>query len=112
MSKKLSYEHGVVSNISITCLLRITLEMALKKKLFFSLSQLKSAKIDICFFVLAEHYCTGSVFSLLKRKSADETVKFGRNSCPPILVMKKLGVFLFVSRIECFDHLHVKNLYW
>ena len=55
------------------------------------------------FFVRAEHYCTGSVFHCLRGNGADETVKFGRNSCPPILAMKKLGVFLLVSSIECFE---------
>ena len=36
-------------------------------------------------------------------------MKFGRNSCPPTLAMKKLGVFLLVSSIKYFDHLLLKN---
>ena len=48
-------------------------------------------------------------FHCSRGKGADETVNFGRNSCPPILAMKKLGVLLLVSSIEYFDHLLVKN---
>ena len=48
-------------------------------------------------------------FHCSRGKGAGETVKFGRNSCPPILAMKKLGVLLLVSSIEYFDHLLVKN---
>ena len=46
-------------------------------------------------------------FHCSRGKGADETVKFGRNSCPPILAMKKLRVLLIVSSIEYFDHLLV-----
>ena len=48
-------------------------------------------------------------FHCSRGNGADENVKFGRNSCPPILAMKKLGVLLLVSSIEYFDHLLVKN---
>ena len=39
----------------------------------------------------------------------EEKVLMSRNSCPPILAMKKLGVLLLVSSIEYFDHFQVKN---
>ena len=55
------------------------------------------------------YFCTGSVCYCSRGKGADETVKFGPNSCLPILAMKKLGVFLLASSIEYFDHLLVKN---
>ena len=51
-------------------------------------------------------------FHCLRGKGAVKTVKFGRNSYPPILAMKKLGVLLLVSSIEYFDHLLVKNLFF
>ena len=55
------------------------------ESLFFSSSQLKSANINICIF------CSS------------------RNSCPPMLAMKKLRELLLISSIEYFDHLLVKN---
>ena len=64
-----------------------------EKSLFFSLSQLKVQIFIFVFFVRAEHYCTGSDFHCLRGKGADETVKFGRNSCPPILAMKNWEYF-------------------
>ena len=47
--------------------LRITLEIALKKVFFLVYPSKKVQMFIIVFFVRAEHYCTGSVFSLLKR---------------------------------------------
>ena len=85
-------------------------ENGFEKSLFFILSQHKSANIDICIFFSTEHYCPGSVFFYCSRgKGADETVKFGRNSCPPIFAMKKLGVLLLFVSIEYFDNFQVKN---
>ena len=48
-------------------------------------------------------------FHCSRGKGADQTVKFSRNSCPPILLLKKLGVLLLVSGIEYSDHFLVKN---
>ena len=79
----------------------------IKKSLFSSLLELKSANI---FFLFELNIIAHTRFShCSKGKGADETVTFGRNSCPPILAMKKLWVFLLVSSIEYFDHLLVKN---
>ena len=76
--------------------------MALKKNYFLVYPSLKVQIFIFVFFVRAEHHCS-------RGKGVDETVKFGRNSCPPILAMKKLEVIPLVSSIEYFDHLLVKN---
>ena len=56
-------------------------------------------------FIIAQ----AQFFHCSRGKGADETTKFRRNSCPPILAMKKLGVLLLVSSIEYFDHFQVNN---
>ena len=86
------------------------LEMVLKKVYFLVYPSLKVQLFIFVFFVRAEHYCTRSVFHCSRGKSADETVKFGQNSCPPILVMKKTAYFYLkvVSNISITFQLKIR----
>ena len=83
--------------------------MAFKKVIFLVYPSIKVQLFIFVFFVRAEHYCTGSVCSLLKRKRCwwDREIRSKQLSTYPC--NEKLGVLLLVSSIECFDHLLVKN---
>ena len=81
--------------------------MALKKVYFYFIPTKKSKYSYLYFLFEPNVNVQAQFFHCSRGKGADETVKFGRKSCPPILAMKikKLGVLQLVSSIEYLDHL-------
>ena len=60
-----------------------------------------SLKVQIFIFVF---FLGPNIIAQAQFFIAQEETVLMRNSRPPILVMKKLGVLQFVSSIEYFDH--------
>ena len=77
------------------------LEMALKKVYFLVYPSLKVQIFMFVFLFEPNIIAQAQFFHCSRGNGADETVKFGRKACPPTLAMKKLGVLLLVSSIEC-----------